>query len=62
MGSGKILSGDQVHGKVIPQGYVKIEILQILPETRLMFSTTFNDEFLVNGQITAWPKVQCIPG
>jgi len=60
VGLGKILSGDHVHGKTIPQGYFRIEITQILPEIRLMFSTPFDDDFLMNGQITAWPKDQCI--
>jgi len=56
----KILSGDHVHGRPIPQDYSRVEVIQILPKTRVIFSTPFDDDFIMDGQITAWPKDQCI--
>ena len=46
VGMGRILDGDScVHGKAIPQDYIKLEITQILPETTLISVSLFSSNF-----------------
>ena len=44
VGLGRILDGNHVHGKAIPQDYIKMEITQIFPEIRVILSTPFDDD------------------
>ena len=54
VGMGSIIGGDVLHGKPIPSGYTKVAIEYIKPGTMPMFSTSFDDEELHDGQLTAW--------
>ena len=54
VGMGFIIGGDVLHGKSIPSGYTKVAIDYIKPGTMPMFSTSFGDEELHDGQLTAW--------
>ena len=54
VGIGSIIGGDILHGKPIPSGYTKVAIEYIKPGTTPMFSTSFDDEELHDGQLTAW--------
>ena len=53
VGMGSIIGGDVLHGKPIPSGYTKVAIEYIKPGTMPMFSTSFDDEELHDGQLTA---------
>ena len=54
VGIGSIIGGDMLHGKLIPSGTTKVAIEYVKPGTTPMFSTSFNDEELHDGQLTAW--------
>ena len=38
VGLGKVANGDHVHGKVIPLGFFKVEVSQILPEINVLYT------------------------
>ena len=55
IGTATAMGGDQLHGQPVPIGYIRITINEIVPGIRSMVTTTFDDEFLSAGSITAWP-------
>ena len=56
VGIGVVAEGHTLHGHAIPQGYVKVIIDYIQPNTAPLFASSFDDEeSLTVGQFTAWP-------
>ena len=56
VGTGTVTEGSNLHGHTIPQGYVKVIIEYIQPNTAPVFVSSFDDEeTLMAGQFTAWP-------
>ena len=57
VGVGTVAEGSNLHGHVIPQGYVKVIIDYVQPNTAPAFACSFDDgEMLTTGQFTAWPS------
>ena len=56
VGMGTVTEGSNLHGHAIPQGYVKVIIVYIQPNTAPVFASSFdNEEMHTAGQFTAWP-------
>ena len=56
VGMGTVTEGSNLHGHAILQGYVKVIIDYIQPNTAPVFASSFdNEEMLTAGQFTAWP-------
>lgn len=54
--TGIAVEGQILHGKSLPSSFQKVAITDVLINTKLLFTTTFDDEFVAAGQIIAWPK------
>ena len=55
--TGIAVEGQVLHGKSLPSSLQKVAITDVLiKNTKLLFTTTFDDEFVAAGQIIAWPK------
>ena len=56
VGVSTVTEGSSLHGHAIPQGYVKVIIDYVQPNTAPVFACSFDDgEMLTTGQFTAWP-------
>lgn len=56
VGIGAVAEGHTLHGHAIPQGYAKVIIDFIQPNTAPAFASSFDDEeTLTVGPFTAWP-------
>lgn len=56
VGMGVVAEGLTLHGHAIPQGYIKVTIDYIQPNTAPMLASKFDDEEpLISGQFTVWP-------
>ena len=56
VGTAITMSGDQLHGHSIPEGFTKVSIQRIEQGRKPWPSVKgLEDEELVNGSITAWP-------
>ena len=56
VGTGTVTEESILHGHAIPQGYVKVIVEYIQPNTAPVFASSFDDEeMLAAGQFTAWP-------
>ncbi len=58
VGTATTLTGDQLHGKTIPSGWLRVVIKHIYDGVRPRFETAFDEQFLCVGNITAWPTNQ----
>ena len=56
LGTGTTISGDQLHGKPVPPGHIRVIIKHIIPNIQPLVTTAFDDDFLSKGSITAWPS------
>jgi len=60
VGTGTVLDGRIVHGKPIPDGFVRVMITSIEPNTVPMFASHFDNKATLEvGQFTAW-QVSCL--
>lgn len=58
IGTGIIADGELLHGRVIPGGYIKLIVKQVMPNVTPIFRSAFDEEeeALSAGQFIAWPE------
>ena len=62
IGTAMVMEGNMLHRHEIPDSFVKICIHKIESKIPPLFTTTFDEPYLMAGVFTAWPahQLQCV--